>query len=315
MTGYVTRFDGTIFQLPTPLEWKFSYATGVPCDSFQMTCVWDGTDDSPILWREFTAVEAGETVFRGVVDEVETSLDEDGLLLTLSGRSMAALLLDNEAVGEDYVLVTLSDILEKYVTCFGVEVGECATFAPVFYFSVTTGSSAWAVMYEFCCYYGGVFPRFGVDGKLILTPWEGTETVVIDDNTPVSTLRCRDQRYGVVSEVLIRNKESQYVMTMENTSFLEMGGRCRRVMNLPSDGSYQSARYTAQYQMDVSDGNLFRLEVEIPAPFAAWPGQLVTLQRSNWSRNGTYRVMEAEVSMGSGGYVTKLELADPDIVL
>lgn len=315
MTGYVSREDGTQFQLPTPLEWAFTYTTGYPCDSFQMTCVWDGVDESPLLWRTFLAVENGETVFCGLVDEVETSLSKGGQLMELSGRGMAALLLDNEAVGQDYEVATLADILKDHVTCFGVEVGHCDSFSPVSNFSVTTGSSAWAVLYEFCCYYGGISPRFEVDGTLTLTRWTEGEQVVIGDAAPVTALRCVDRRYGVISEIFMRNKVTQMELTMENEGYCGMGGRCRRVMTLPSDSTYQSARYTGQYQLDVSAGALFRLEVTVAEGFVAWPGQLVTVERSDWGRNGTYRVMESEVSLGADGYVTRLELADAEIVL
>ncbi len=318
MTGYVSRADGTQFLLPTPLEWAFTYTTGYPCDSFQMTCVWDGVDESPVLWREFLAYEDGALIFRGLIDEVETSLSKSGQLLELSGRGMAALLLDNEAVGQDYETATLTDILQDHVTCFGVEVGDCASFDPVSNFSVTTGSSAWSVLYEFCCYYGGISPRFGVDGKLNLTDWsvgDMASVVEIGDSAPVTELRCVDKRYGVISQILLRNKTTQSVMTMENSDFYEMGGRCRQVMNLPTDSSYQSARYSGQYQLDVSAGDLFRLELTMATGFVAWPGQLVQLQRSDWGRNGTYRVLEAEVSLGKSGYVTRLELGDVDITL
>ena len=49
--------------------------------------------------------------------------------------------------------------------------------------------------------------------------------------------------------------------------------------------------------------------------FAAWPGDLVQLTRSGWSRNGIYRVQESRVTMGEDGYETTLVLGDPDAVL
>ncbi len=312
MTACVLRHDGGRVQLPAPLEWKFTYTSGVPCDSFQMICVWDGVAEDPLLWREFLAYEGEKLVFHGVVDEVETSLSKSGVLLELSGRGMAALLLDNEAVGQDYGTATLADILKDHVTPFGVEVGACGNFAPVSGFSVSSGQSAWSVVYEFCAYYGGVTPRFSVDGKLILTPWTDGEVVLVGEDSPVVSLRCRDQRYGVVSQILLRDRVTQSVMTLKNLEFCEMGGRCRRVMTLPNDSAYQSARYSGQHQLDVSAGELFRIEVELSEGFVAWPGQLVELQWSDWGRNGTYRVLAAEVSLGEKGFVTRLELGTLD---
>ena len=45
----------------------------------------------------FAAIEAGQTVLRGIVDEYTVDLDEDGLRATIMGRGYAARLLDNES--------------------------------------------------------------------------------------------------------------------------------------------------------------------------------------------------------------------------
>ena len=71
MTAYVTTAAGRTFQLPVPLSWELNYTAGVPSDSFWVRCPWQasqGTD--PAEWVRFSAAEAGETVFSGVVDEL-----------------------------------------------------------------------------------------------------------------------------------------------------------------------------------------------------------------------------------------------------
>ena len=102
MTAYVTTAAGRTFQLPVPLSWELNYTAGVPSDSFWVRCPWQasqGTD--PAEGVRFSAAEAGETVFSGVVDECEVTVSGQGRVLELSGRGMAALLLDNEALGQD----------------------------------------------------------------------------------------------------------------------------------------------------------------------------------------------------------------------
>ena len=42
MTGYVFTAGGTSTQLPAPVSWTFQYTAGVPCDSFQLRCIWEG---------------------------------------------------------------------------------------------------------------------------------------------------------------------------------------------------------------------------------------------------------------------------------
>lgn len=315
MTAYVKTAEGGSYELEHCLEWEFTYGMGEPCDSFHIVCLWDGVDRSPVLWREFLATEDGVTVFSGLVDECETSWSSQGMLMELNGRGMGALLLDNEAIGRDYEIATTADILKDHVTCFGVEVGSCSTFDPVAPFTVTTGGSAWSVIYDFFGYYGGVSPYFDRAGKLHLSPRVDGVAVVVDDSVALKSLKCRDQRYGVLSQIFLRNMTTQGVITMENMDFYNMGGRCRRVVSLPNDNFILNARYSGQYQLDKSAGDLLRLELEVAEGFFATAGQLVTIERTGWARNGTYRVVESQVSMDEAGYTTRLELADVDILI
>ncbi len=315
MTAYVIGADGGSRLLENCLEWEFDYSMGLPCDSFRVVCLWDGADDNPIQWREFYATENGAPVFRGVVDEWETSLTSQGMQMEITGRSMAALLLDNEAVGLDYETATAEDILKDHVTCFGVEVGSCGNFAPVSPFVVDTGESAWSVLYDFFYYYGGVLPYFDYEGRLQLTAPVDGDVVVVDDTVAVTALKCRDQRYGAISQIFLRNNASQRMITMENPVFYPMGGRCRRVVSIGEDNFFLNARYSGAFQMEKSNGNLLRLEMTVAEGFFALPGHLVRIQRTGWGRNGTYRVVRSRVMLSGAGYVTHLELADPDIVL
>ena len=64
-----------------------------------------------------------------------------------------------------------------------------------------------------------------------------------------------------------------------------------------------------------SAAELLTFEVTVALPFAAWPGDLVKLDRAGWKGNGLYRVRESKVSLGEKGYETTLLLGDPKAVL
>ena len=295
MTAYVTTAAGRTFQLPVPLSWELNYTAGVPSDSFWVRCPWQaGQGTDPAEWVRFSAAEAGETVFSGVVDECEVNQGAEGLRLEVSGRGMAALLLDNEAIGQDYGTASLPAV------------------SP---FSVPTGSSEWAVLYEFAQYCGGVCPRFDRAGRLVLEGWTEVENLAISDATPVTSLTVRDRRYGVLSQILVRDRVRQTVEQVEATDFLRLGGRCRRVMTMPGRSSYQAMRYSGQFQLDRSAAELVRMEAVVPVLFYGKPGDLVRIQRSDWDRNGSWRVVEASVQADEAGGRTRLELAVPDVVI
>ena len=316
MTAYVTDVNQVRWTLPKPVAWRLEYTAGVPCDSFWLRCVWDEDNTTkPEEWVSFTAEHEGERVFTGVVDECEVSVTKTGRLLEVSGRGMAALLLDNEALGQDYQIATPDDIIRDHVTPYGIGVVRGAELRAVPQFSVSTGSSEWSVVYDFVRYYGGVVPRFDRDGLLVLTSWDNKTERQIDDATPLISLVRRDKRYGVLSQVLMRDRWSGAVETLTNREFAAARGRARRVITMPSRSSYKDMRYSGQFQLDKSASEWKRMEVTVAQAFCAWPGDLVTVSRRGLDWNGRYRVVEVTVGMDTGGRWSRIELAPPNFTL
>ena len=212
MRGELLCWDGRRIRLPDAVEWRFQYGCGTPCDSFQLTCLWEPDNGNDLAEAvSFTAEENGERLFTGVVDECERGWDTAGGTLTVAGRGMAARLLDNEALGADYQVATVEDILRDHVAPYGIETVRGAELPPVPGFSVDAGSSEWQVVYEFCRYYGGIAPRFDRLGRLVLAPWEEGRRLVLGADAAVTSFRLREQRYGVLSEVLVRDRTTEEV--------------------------------------------------------------------------------------------------------
>lgn len=316
MTGYVTTAQGVTTVLPTPVSWCFQYTSGVPCDSFRLRCIWDGDNQvKPEEWAMFQALKDGEVRFTGVVDECEILLGPEGAFFEVSGRGMAARLLDNEALGQDYQVATLADILRDHVSPYGITVASQAYMAPVSQFSVAVGSSEWSVLYDFVRYYHSISPRFDWEGRLVLTPWEDNTRLLLDDATPVTKLVCRDKRYGVLSQVVVRDRYQQLTQVVNNTDFQALGGSRRQVLTMPGKSQYQAMRYSGQFQLDQSATEQLVLEVTIPVLFYGKPGDLVQLQRSDWGRDGLYRVNQAQVGVDESGGWTRLELMSPEVLV
>lgn len=260
-------------------------------------------------------MENGETVFQGVVDEWETRWTDGGGTLVLSGRGLAARLLDNEAEAADYLVATAEDILRDHVEPYGVEVGDRGDLPPVSGFSVKSGSSEWQVLYDFARYYGGVAPRFDRTGRLVLAPWEDGRVLVVDGTVPVTQFVFREKRYGVLSEILVRDKTRLAVERVVNQDFAQRGGMCRRVMTMPGRAAYQAMRYSGGFQISRSESERVRAEVTVPRLYFAWPGALIQLERPGFGRNGVYRVLESTVSAGADGGETLLVLGERDAVV
>jgi hypothetical protein len=186
---------------------------------------------------------------------------------------------------------------------------------PVSNFSIASGSSEWEVVYNYARYYCGVPLRFDRLGRMLAENDCEQSTVRITDSTPVVRVIYREKRYGVLSEMTVMDKTSGAVATVTDASFQSQGGSCRRVLNMPGKSTFQVMRYNGEFQLRKSKQDYIRMEVEIPVGFVGYPGDLVTVQRSGWGCNGTYRVLEMDCGMDEDGIYTKLVLGAPDTVI
>ena len=77
MTGYVTMCDGRRSALPALLQWDIKLTDGDPCDGFSVCFPYERALAQTLRGAVFfTAEEDGATVFTGVVDDYEITLDE-----------------------------------------------------------------------------------------------------------------------------------------------------------------------------------------------------------------------------------------------
>ena len=103
MTGYIISSSGVETELPAFLSWDVCHGIGEPCDWFEVSFIYYSHQLSMLQSAcRFRAEHNNSVVFTGVVDEYSISIDEHGSVATISGRSHAALLLDNELSAAAY---------------------------------------------------------------------------------------------------------------------------------------------------------------------------------------------------------------------
>lgn len=309
MTGYLLDAKGGRLDLPPFVSWDLKRTGTVPCDSFDGECPWDGGLD-PRLEEGCRLIleEDGQRRFTGVLDECRLTWDEKGGALAVSGRGMAALLLDNEALGRDYQVATLEDILREHVTPYGIQVGGTGSLPAVPDFSVATGSSQWQVLYSFARYHGGVEPRFDVYGKLWVGGGAAGRRLELDDKAGPIAVTWQDRRYGVCSEVLVQDRWSLTPQRVVNGGFVSQGGRRRKVYTMPGKSAYEAMRYSGQYQLDRSYGERFRLEVTLPGSWFCEPGDELSVYLEKPRVTGLWKVLETRAVLDGKGSRVRLTL-------
>ena len=168
MTGRVETADGKVYELPALLEWRLRRTGGVPCDSFRARCLYSAEMGEALKAAcRFAATENGVTRFRGVIDEWSAVCGAEGAVLTVEGRGMAALLLDNEAEAVTYQRAALSEILKDHAAACGVAWEPRGEVYGTGEYAVASGSSRWKAIEGFArrC---GLTPYFTREGVLCL---------------------------------------------------------------------------------------------------------------------------------------------------
>ena len=150
MTGRVETAGGKVYELPALLEWRLRRTGGVPCDSFRVKCLYSAEMGEVLKAAcRFAATENGVTRFRGVIDEWSAVCGAEGTVLTVEGRGMAALLLDNEAEAVTYQRAALSEILKDHAAACGVTWEPRGEVYGTGEYAVASGSSRWKAIEGF----------------------------------------------------------------------------------------------------------------------------------------------------------------------
>ena len=293
MKAIIYDAAGTVYELPVLLRWDVSHGFCSPCDSFDISFLYDAAM-LPILRAacRFYAEHEGETVFSGIVDEVEIKADSSGCIAELHGRGNQALLLDSEAESADYYGADTAFILDRHVRALGVtdiDVGACAGKSASL--SVSSGESHWSVVQRYAEFCLGVRPRFTPGGKLILDGGESGRTLTVDGSTAVTEQMFAQERYGVISEALVKSR-ARYggSVKVENESFSAIGGQSRRVISVPRKTGFDAMRHTGAYQIEKSGADFVRCRLTVPQCFAAFPGDRVLLEKTPLGVTGEYFV-------------------------
>lgn len=172
-----TDVKGREIVLPPALAAEIHMDEDVPADSLLAVFPFMQCEELTAI----TAYDGADRVFVGVVDEQERRITSDGIYLRVTARSLAAHLLDNEAMPQTYDHPAAGLIYERHARGYGIRRGEENDAAYFGELVVTKGMSQWSVIENFCnaCYSSK--PRVTADGALYLKGARPDGEVVFSD--------------------------------------------------------------------------------------------------------------------------------------
>ncbi len=307
MKGYIMDKDGVSTPLPEFLSWDVCHGMGEPCDWFEVSFIYYSAQLPKFQTAcAFRATHNSAVVFSGVVDEYSISIDEKGSVVTLSGRSKAALLLDNELPAQEYAALSSAGAVSGFVSPYGISGVVTGSGVTLNGFSVRTGESAWSALKRFCRYAWETTPFFSRDGTLILNGRSGN-TISVDASKDASSIAMCDERYGIISDISVRNRVTGASYTSSNAAFIARGGKCHREMTVPKTTGADAVRYTAAYQIAESQRGKKCVKLTLTKQFACFPGDRVSLSAAKLGLSGVFTVVSSHCwadSLSAGTIVT-----------
>lgn len=238
--------DGAALPLGPALSMHLQRSEDAPADSLSLLLPHPGPCGE-LLGIQIQ--ENGILLFDGIVDEQCASLSSSGCVLRLEARSKAALLLDNEALPQEYERPSLPMLFRRHAQPygFGRAMGNEKAFPGSL--TVSKGMSEWSVLEEFCRTF--LHTRLFVDlqGNLDATGSRPAGMLAFGQGAgKIPYLSLEEQRLPCkrISEVLVRpSRQGGYTVRVTDPQAIAFGIRRRRYCNAPP-GSGKPASYGGQ---------------------------------------------------------------------
>lgn len=313
LTFTVCDIEGKRHILPSPLSVTIRMEEDVPADD--LYAVFPETECKEL--KSIAVYDGVKTVFVGVIDEEEHLFRPAGAYLRISARSLAAHLLDNEALPRGYDHPDARLIYERHVRQYGIEAGDMDDATCFGELNVTKGMSQWGVVSAFCsvCYSGA--PRVSADGKLYFRGLTSGGRVVFGGNGGICYTELSDlhKRCEEISRVNVKiTPDNGYTYPVENADALRRGICRERYLN--ATVSSKSVR-SADIMLDNSRQKAYSVTLKCPGRFTDVlgcdavlhdsvigdrDGLYISAVRYHSSADGEYTVLRLRRRNGSCGY-------------
>lgn len=212
-----------------PLKVSLSRSDQAPADRLEV--VFAVTGQVPVL-SSVEVRNGEERVFFGYVDEQAEEYNAKGRLLTLTARSLAAVLLDNEAAPQTYCLPSMPLLMQRHFIPLGFTAFAGSAKAYSGELTVTKGMSEWSVLQQFGRYFTRTEPKIRQDGVIDLTGDTPQELLILPQE---ALLTCRHEYRPRVlfSDIWARSRiGGGYTIPLVSEKANALGIRRRRYVNV-----------------------------------------------------------------------------------
>lgn len=214
-----------------PLSAVIEMDEAVPADS--LLAVFPYTECREL--KSVRVYDDAKLVFTGVIDEQSRIVSPQGAFLRIAARSLAALLLDNEAAPQIFEHPSARMLYDRYAREYGIAAADTDDASYFGELTIPKGTSRWAVIQSFCKACSSGTPHVTADGRLFMKNVINDGKIVFSDSgrgvvcTEISEsiIRCEE-----ISRVNIKlDVGGGYTSKIENQDVVDRGIMRERYVN------------------------------------------------------------------------------------
>lgn len=301
---FVQYDDGTEAEIKNMLTAVLNSDSDVPADDIEFTAPFDRRLAQA---RRIFAYSGDSLVFEGHTDEIISIFDNSGAVIKITARSLAGVLLDNEAEPVTYVNPSAPFIFERHLKPFGLKSYDGDEIPFYGSLKIEKGMTHWQVLESFCRNRYACAPRVTGSGKAMMRGSDSGETVVFGSaGIPYFSAREYKSPCKLINEVKLRLDEyGGYSGSIKNSNPECKSIRRVRYVNAVSD---RTTVKTADKMIEIGNKNSYSLVLECAGCRIDIMGRRAEVHDSLLGKTDGLRVARLRYSLGKDGETTSVTL-------
>lgn len=303
MLNFKISTGSGIVNLPSPITVTYNSEFSVPADDITIEIPYLDCNDGDFLY----GYNGDKLVFKGQIDEITTQKSKEKVTVKIVARSMAGILLDNEAEPCIYFNASSSVIFNKHLKPFGFN-SYIGDDEPYFgYVRISKGMSEWQVLENYCVNKYGKKPRINGDGNVVFN-FDTDKNIVCfgkNEKYDYTSIKSNVKRHKIISEVRLKLEQGNRYGSVVKNSLADTRLVRRRYVDALSGGGSIA---TADRMIKNSNESSFEIILECPYMLMCEVGSKATVKDSALGDFNSLYIYKVRYTSSSNGEKTVITL-------
>ncbi len=290
--------NGSSTSLTMPVNMSIISSSDAPADSFSAVFALSGAIPELLSVK---VLYDNDVIFYGYTDEQTSTITEKGTLLEVKARSLAAILLDNEAKPQVICLPSMKLLFQTNFKPLGLKGYIGPDKAYIGDLVISKGMSEWEVLSTFCKKGGFGDPSIDHNGFILFDRNASNDIIYINSDHPRVRISKKIKRSILISDVYARTHKAGGYEYHINNDFAKNHGIRKIRYTAPTDNEMNSIVRT--YELLKKSNSSYKTCIVNAAGII--PCRLGDKLKTN-DFEETMRITQICYGVGAKGYFTRI---------